>query len=165
MTSEPEFDALALVRTLLEHDVDFVVIGGFAVQFHGHHRTTMDLDVVPNPDRENIERLSRALSELGAEPAEPTVGEGKLATADPERLALAAIVPPLVTRHGRIHVLKEPKGARPYARLRSDAREAEVGGLQIPVASLDDLIRMKRASARRVDLEDIAALTALKRKG
>jgi len=155
---ERPLDIAGLLTALARHEVDYVVIGGVATQVHGHRRTTMDLDVTPNPDPENLARLGAALVELDAEPLEGAPEGAEIQTADPERLALAAIVPPLLTRHGQIHVLKEPKGARTFEKLREAALVVELDGLEVAIVSLDDLIRMKRAAGRPADLEDIAAL-------
>ena len=65
---EIPIDAAAILRVLAAHQVEYVVIGGLAVQAHGHPRTTQDLDLVPEPTPENRRRLLAALSELGARP-------------------------------------------------------------------------------------------------
>lgn len=59
-----EFDLQALVEALHERGVEFVVIGGVAVGAHGYLRSTEDLDVVPAPDPDNLERLTGALRDL-----------------------------------------------------------------------------------------------------
>jgi hypothetical protein len=148
-----------LLETLARHGVDYVVIGGIAVQVHGHRRTTMDLDLIPDRTSENLRRLAEALDELEARPRDTPPGEAQVAVTDPERLAVAAIVPPLSTRHGQLHILNEPKGARSFADLRDAALVVEIDGIEIPIVALDDLIRMKRAAGRPADLEDVAALT------
>ncbi len=153
-----------LIEVLARHQVDYVVIGGVATQVHGHRRTTMDLDLTPDPDPQNLSRLGAALSELEARPREQQLENAELAAADPERLAIAAIVPPLLTRHGQVHILKEPKGARPFAKLREAALVVELDGVGVAIASLDDLIRMKRAAGRPSDLEDIATLAEAERR-
>lgn len=157
--AERPLDLGRLLETLARHGVDYVVIGGVAVQVHGHRRTTMDLDLVPGPSPENLRRLAAALGELEAVPRDPSPGGGEMSVADPERLAIAAIVPPLSTRHGQLHILNQPKGGRPFGDLREAALVVEVDGLEIPIVSLDDLIRMKRAAGRPGDLEDVAVLT------
>lgn len=66
-------DALAfyaLLRTLLEHDAEFVVIGGFALGFHGAPHGTRGVDIVPHPSPANITRLWQALEALDATPVE-----------------------------------------------------------------------------------------------
>lgn len=65
--SQP-LDAYQLVASLTGHRVDFVVIGGVALQAHGHVRTTVDLDVVAAWTPENVRRLAGALRELEAKP-------------------------------------------------------------------------------------------------
>ncbi|HEX8690672.1 MAG TPA: hypothetical protein VF729_10570 [Solirubrobacterales bacterium] len=161
---ERPLDLSQLLATLARHGVDYVVIGGVATQVHGHRRTTMDLDLTPDPAPENLRRLSAALGELEARPSDPELAKGDLSPADPDRLAVAAIVPPMSTRHGQIHVLKDPRGARSYEQLREAALVVELDGVEIAIASLDDLIRMKRAAGRPSDLDDIAALTEAERQ-
>ena len=56
---------------LLEHDVEYVLIGGLAVQTHGHVRTTNDADLIPAPDPANLGRLADALSSLDARVLNP----------------------------------------------------------------------------------------------
>ncbi|HEX3737404.1 MAG TPA: DUF6036 family nucleotidyltransferase [Solirubrobacterales bacterium] len=73
---------------------------------------------------------------------------------------LAAALDELGARAGDLNVLNGTIGAPPYEDLRERAIEVEVRGTPIRVASLDDLIAMKRASARPQDLRDIAELTA-----
>jgi hypothetical protein len=153
-----------LIDALTRHGVEYLVIGGVAAQVHGHRRTTMDLDVTPDPSPENLRRLGAALVELEARPQEAAEGEAEISTGDPERLAIAAIVPPLLTRHGQIHILKEPKGARGFDEMRERALVVDLDGNEVPIASLDDLIRMKRATGRPGDLDDIAALTEVERQ-
>jgi hypothetical protein len=147
-----------LIEVLARHGVDYVVIGGVATQVHGHRRTTMDLDLTPDPDAENLARLGAALAELDARPVDAAFDGAEISPADPERLALAAIVPPLMTRHGQVHVLKEPKGARAFDQLREAALMVDLNGIDVAIVSLDDLIRMKRAAGRPGDIEDVAAL-------
>lgn len=153
-----------LIAVLARHGVDYLVIGGVAAQVHGHRRTTMDLDLTPDPSPENLLRLSAALAELEARPRDAG-GEGAgLPVGDPERLAVAAIVPPLLTRHGQLHILKQPKGAREFAEMRERALVVDLDGSSVAIVSLDDLIRMKRAAGRPADLDDIAALTEVERR-
>lgn len=80
-----------------------------------------------------------------------------------EQLATAAVVPPLTTRHGELHILREVPGAPVYADLRARALVIDLDGIVIAIAGLDDLIAMKRASGRPADIRDIDALTAIER--
>lgn len=157
-------DVSELIAALARHGVEYLVIGGVATQMHGHRRTTMDLDVTPEPSLENLARLGAALAELEARPRDAGRGEAGIPVSDPERLAVAAIVPPLMTRHGQIHILKEPKGAQGFEQMRERALVVEIDGADVAIVSLDDLIRMKRAAGRPRDLDDIAALTEVERQ-
>ena len=160
MAAPPEvpFDPRQILITLVDHGVDFVVVGGVAVQAHGHGRGTRDLDVIPRPDLLNLSRMGELLAALGARllrtnrPVDVT---------DPQLLKRAALVP-LMTVYGRLDLLNLSftSGApRSYDELRERAFEAHIDGRTVPVSGLDDLIRMKRAAGRDVDLEDIGALT------
>jgi hypothetical protein len=162
MTEGPPSAALdlhELLAALHRHGVDFTIIGGVAVQVHGHRRTTKDLDVIPAPDRANLTRLAGALVELGARPRD-LPGAGAPTT---EQLTTAAIVPPLTTRHGELHILRDVPGAPAYDTLRTRALVLELNGIPLAIAGLDDVIAMKRASGRPADISDIAMLTALER--
>lgn len=157
-------DLAELIGTLARYQVEYVVIGGVATQVHGHRRTTMDLDLTPDPDPENLRRLGAALAELEARPRDAGAGKAEIPIGDPERLAVAAVVPPLLTRHGQIHILKEPKGAVGFDEMRKRALVIDLDGNRVAIVSLDDLIRMKRAAGRSTDLDDIAALTEVERQ-
>ncbi|MGH8733333.1 MAG: hypothetical protein ACREVB_06590, partial [Burkholderiales bacterium] len=63
-------DPQPLLRFLHERHVAHIIIGGVAVAAHGYPRPTMDLDIVPDPDRGNLARLAAALRELRAFAAE-----------------------------------------------------------------------------------------------
>lgn len=154
---ETPLDAARIVRVLGSHEVDYVMIGGLAVQAHGHLRTTQDADVLPASGHLNLERLLAALRELDAHPLgtapdrsgalEMDVLEGR----DPLALDSDA---------GGIDVHRAPPGAPPYAQLRDRALALDIFGVQVRFADRDDLIAMKRAARRPLDLGDIAALTA-----
>ncbi len=148
-------DAERILAALAEHSVDYVIVGGLAVQTHGHVRTTFDVDVYPRPEPANLRRLADALNELDARTLN-IGGEGM--PIDAAMLPRATLWQ-FDTRHGAIDVLHDAPGAPPYDELRGRALEIELDGIRLAVAGRDDLISMKRASARPVDLEDLAALT------
>jgi uncharacterized nucleotidyltransferase DUF6036 len=142
---------------LAAHSVDYVVVGGLAVQANGHVRTTIDIDVFPRPDPDNLARLADALNALDARVLNPG-SEGM--TIDALTLT-RAILWQFTTRHGAIDVLHGAPGAPSYDELRRRALEVQLGDLTVAVAGREDLINMKRASGRPIDLDDLAALTAL----
>jgi predicted nucleotidyltransferase len=163
-SADRPLDIGGLLAVLARHGVDYVVIGGVATQVHGHRRTTMDVDLMPGPDSENLARLGAALDEVEARPVEADFDLAEVPVSDPKRLAVAAIGPPLLTRHGQVHILKEPKGGRAFEQLRKAALMVELNGVEVAIVSLDDLIRMKRAAGRPHDLDDIAALANIESK-
>ncbi len=152
---DPPLDAERIFRALFDRGVDYVLIGGLAVQTHGHMRTTFDVDVLPRPEPSNLACLADALNELGARVLNP----------NREGLAIDAGMLPratlwqFATRHGPIDVVHEAPGAPSYDDLRRRALEISLGDLTLAVAGRDDLISMKRARGRGVDLDDLAALT------
>lgn len=155
MAEETPLDAEEILRALAAHSVDCVIVGGLAVQTHGHVRTTIDIDLLPRPDPVNLTRLADALNALGARVANP--GSEGIAI-DAAMLPRAALWQ-FETHHGAIDVLHEAPGAPPYDELRARALEIRLGDITVAVAGREDLIAMKRASARPVDLEDLAALS------
>lgn len=148
-------DAFEIFRALARHGVDYVLIGGIAVQTHGHVRTTNDADLIPKPDPDNLARLAEALGDLDARVLNPGHEEEPIRA---EMLPRATIWQ-FETRAGGVDIMHEVPGGRSFAELRGSALEVELDGITVPVAGLDDLIRMKEARGRPVDLEDIAALT------
>ena len=75
---------------------------------------------------------------------------------------MIALGTPLHTRSaaGRLDIVGAPAGAAPYPQLKRRAITSNVGGVEVQIAGLDDLIAMKRAAGRPLDLQDIADLTA-----
>lgn len=157
MPDDTPLDAERILAVLAEHSVDYVIVGGLAVQTHGHVRTTIDIDVYPRPTPANLKRLADALRALDARTLNPG---GEALEIDAARLPRAALWQ-FETRHGAIDVLHDAPGAPSYDELRERALEIQLADLSLAVAGRDDLISMKRASGRPVDLEDLAALTEL----
>ena len=155
MAESRPLDAERIFAVLDAHRVEYVVVGGIAVQAHGHVRMTNDVDVIPSPSPANLERLAVALTELRARVLNPG---GEHLHIDAKMLSRAALWQ-FATPHGDIDVLHDAPGAPPFPHLRRRALVIALGEHAIPIASRDDLIKMKRASGRPVDLADIAALT------
>ncbi len=155
-----------LLTTLVDHEVDFVVVGGFAVAAHGFPRATKDIDICPNPAEENLARLAAALDELGAKSIglDEFAGEFDLRP-DLEGLKMEGNWT-LVTQHGRLDVLQsfsfagagDDEGT--YKDLAPHAIERTFLGYQVKFCSYDDLLRMKRAAGRAQDIVDIESLKA-----
>jgi hypothetical protein len=158
MTRElPPLDAAALLKVLNRHDVDYVVIGGFALMAHNATRATKDVDVVPDPAPDNLDRLWAALQELEADPLTMVDFGAEEMPLDWTRDSLDYGGNWLLaTTAGRVDILQFVSGVEDYAQLRTNAVDiinAEAG--RIWFAGRDDLIAMKRAAGRPQDLLDI----------
>jgi predicted nucleotidyltransferase len=158
--SWPEFSPLALLRTLVSHGVDFVVIGGIALVIHGSTRVTQDLDICFAGDQANLDVLGAALIELGAK-LRGVDGLGEFVPDGTALRRLSTIT--LDTRQGPIDLLRDPIGAPPYADLRRRADRVDVDGVAVLVASLDDLAAMKRAAGRAKDGLDLDEIEVIRR--
>lgn len=148
-------DAERILRALAEHGVEYVLIGGLAVQTHGHVRTTNDADLIPAPDSGNLKRLAAALWALDAWVLNP----GEEGIAIDEKMLSRATIWQFVTCDGGIDVMHEVPGGRPYRELSERALHVQLDGVDVPLVDLDDLIQMKLARERPTDLADVAALT------
>lgn len=153
--AEAPLDAERILRALAEHGVEYVLIGGLAVQTHGHVRTTNDADLIPAPEPANLRRLADALRALDARVLNP----GEEGTKIDAKMLPKATIWQFATRDGGIDVMHEVPGGRPYAELSDRALHVQLGEIDVPVVDLDDLIHMKLARGRPTDLADVAALT------
>lgn len=151
---EEPLDARRIFEALADRGVEYVLIGGLAVQAHGHTRTTQDVDLVPADDPANLARLSAALEAVGARPA----GQAKRTPQKPLVLPSTGIAS-LDTDAGGVDVHFSPPGAQAFGDLRRRALIVELDAITVPVASRDDLIAMKRAAGRPIDRGDVIALT------
>jgi predicted nucleotidyltransferase len=142
-------------RDLLEEfardGVDVVLVGGWAVAFHGRPRTTKDIDLVLEGSPENLARASRALARFGA-PANVIAAVG--AMKEDEVVYLGQ--PPL-----RIDLLRSIDGVDPPT-LFAGAVGTLVDGVRLRVIALDHLIANKRAAGRPQDLLDAEYLEKMK---
>jgi hypothetical protein len=148
-----------IVAALNAQSVDFVVIGGVAAVAHGSRRMTRDIDVVVRPSSENLSRLHEALSVLDAA---QLIGDGKQSAIGEADVAMVGLGTTLhtVSPDGRLDIVGAPAGGAPYDDLHRRSVVAHIGDVEVRIAGLDDLLAMKRASARPLDLQDIADLTA-----
>ncbi len=154
--SEPAFDEL--LRRLVEADVEFVVVGGLAVNAWGVVRGTKDVDVVLAPEIDNLERVAEVAVKAGGRVQK---GEALLGSAISIASALASGEQVAIeTDLGRLDVVQGLDGVPSYADLRSRASEAEVLGVAVAVCSIEDLKGMKRAAGRTRDLADLEDLDA-----
>jgi hypothetical protein len=159
MSEQAGFDPLGLVRALGAAHVRYILIGGYAAQIRGSGVLTGDLDICYARDKQNLEALAAALRGLeaalrGAPPGLPFKLDGRtLANGDSFTFT---------TVSGDLDVLGTPSGTEGYDDLARSATQHEIEGVRIAVASIDDLIRMKRAAGRVKDLLHLEQLGALR---
>jgi hypothetical protein len=154
-----------LLRVLCEHEVAFVIIGGFAVSLQGYTRTTKDIDIVPDPAPENVSRLWDALATVAARPAEVSDfrPEEMPMLFTRERLIAGGGNWTLYTTYGRLDLMpyvEDADGELTFAELRESAERVDLEEVGHPlwVASVEHLIGMKEHANRDQDRIDITAL-------
>lgn len=158
MSEHPLLQADRLLRELLDARVRFVLIGGLAAQVHGSPSLTGDVDICFALDRDNLRRLTAALTSLTAirRGMPPAVS----APLDDQALR-AGNVFTLSTRYGDLDLLAHPEPGLDFETLLGRSILAEILGVPVRVAGLDDLMAMKRAAGRpkdRIELEILGAL-------
>jgi hypothetical protein len=154
----------AVLAALNTAHVRYLVVGGVAVVLHGHLRTTADLDLVIQLKRDNVLNSVRVLAELGYRPRAPVRAE-QLADASVRESWLRGkgltVLGMWSDQHPGLEIdlfVEEPFDFdRAYARAVTVALERT----EATVVSLPDLVAMKRAAGRPVDLDDIERLEAL----
>ena len=147
-----------IVDCLDRHRGAYVVIGGVAAMLQDIPiPETLDVDVVPEREARNVKALAAALKEMEARLLVPGEPEGVEIPLD-ERTFRAVSTLTFVTRFGPFDVLFEPSGAPAYADLEKRALVLQRFGVDIAVASIQDLIAMKRTTGRE---KDAAHLTVL----
>ena len=136
-----------LLSALAASSADYLIVGGWAVGFHGEPRYTKDLDLLIGPDAENIPRVAAALAAFGA----PRDIVDQLRSLGPEEFLFLGAPP------ARVDILRAVPGVD-FAE--AHARRAQVtwDGVPVSIIAFDDLLASKRAAGRAKDERDVAAL-------
>jgi len=142
-------DHLEIIKELLENQVSFLLIGGYAVIFHGYNRTTGDMDLWLEPTNQNKDKFINALEKLGFEPD------------DLEKLAEMDF-----TKHLTFSTGEEPQKIDFITLINQVSFEiandnkvmANFEGMKIPVINADELILSKRNTGRKKDEADVEEL-------
>lgn len=151
-----ELDLRSLLQTLHDQGVRFVVIGGVAVAAHGYIRATAGLDLVPDPDPENLDRLIKALDSLKA--TLPTAANRRFDPSQDAKVIRRGGNVTADTELGGLDVVQLAQGVPGYSQLAKDAVESDVLGVPVRVCSLDRLREMKQAQGRAQDQADLENL-------
>ncbi len=146
MNTHPDFEEL--LRLLEEKSVDYMIVGGYAVAFHGYPRFTKDVDVFFHPTPENVDRLRGALIAFGFSerdlPAGAFLEKGSVLT--------FGVVPT------RVDLINEIDGVT-FEAARPNVVRGTYGNVEVTFIGLADLIKNKKATPRAKDKGDVEELT------
>lgn len=147
-----------VIESLNQHKVNYALVGGYAVALHGAIRGTVDIDLVISLDRAQFSKLEQAMTSIGLTPRLPVTAEEVFSFREEyirNRNLIAWSFYNLANPLEVVDIL-----------ITEDVREMQtvtmtVGKQKIVVASIKDLITMKRKAGRPQDLEDVKALERL----
>jgi hypothetical protein len=141
---------LEALRTLEQHDVEFVLVGDVARAIHDHGGVVSGMAIVPGAYGRNVERLTGALQAMDAELG--IAGTPAATQFDYRRMDLREIAPcSFITRHVDVDVSFEPAGTGGYRDLFDDASHTLLApGVRPLVAAPADLERIARGAAPAV---------------
>jgi hypothetical protein len=148
-----------IFRSLADHQVEFLLVGGLAATAHGASIITVDTDICFRQTPENCDRLARSLESIEAEIYPPRPAPIPITG---ELLRTHRIIH-LRTRAGRLDVMASVPGLGGFEEISPGATIITVGDLQIPMLSLDQLIRAKQALDQPKDREHLDQLLAIRK--
>lgn len=143
-------DTESLLKLLKEHKVDFVIIGATAFPVHGYARATLDIDIFLRPSEKNAEKTWHALKKFGYDMTDVSIEDLLKKKLLIRQYAVETDIHPFV------------KGVT-FDLIWKNKVRAKFGNTFVYFASLDDLIKMKRAAGRAKDIEDLKILRRIKR--
>jgi predicted nucleotidyltransferase len=142
---------LDLFRTLQEERVEYVVVGGLAINLHGVERATMDVDLVLAMDEGNLLRFLNAATRLKLKPSLPVPLEAlcdakQLDAWVREKHLIAFSLRPASPNVPTVDIIVRP--VVPFEQMYRNRIEKDVGGVRLRLASIDDLISLKTGTGR-----------------
>jgi len=140
-----------LLKSLKEYKVRFVIIGAAAFPLYGYSRVTLDTDIFIEPTEENAKRTLKALKKFGYDVSDISIRDLLNKKVLIRQYAVETDIHPFVRGLTFNEVWKHKKAGK-------------IGKLSVNFASLDDLIKMKKAAGRDKDKEDLKILRRLKKK-
>ncbi len=157
---------LDLFKALHKERVDYVLVGGLAVNFHGIERATMDVDLTLAMDHANLQRFLKAVTRLKLKPILPVPLSALCDETQinewirTKRLIAFSLHSPSGTLP-TVDILVRPKV--PFEKMRAGRIDKDLNGVMVSFASLDDLIALKKGTGRKQDASDIKALQLVRR--
>ena len=144
-------DTESLLKSLNENKVKFVIIGASAFPFHGYSRATLDIDIFIEKTRENVVKTLRALRSFGYDVSEISIADLLTKKILIRQYILETDIHPFV------------KGVT-FKEVWKNRVKGRIGSQEVFFASLDDLIKMKKAARRKKDKDDLEYLVRLKKR-
>jgi len=144
-------DTESLLKSLNAHEVEYVVIGATAFPVHGYSRATLDIDIFIRPTEENCRKTWQALNDFGYDMTDVSVLEMQSNKILIRQYLVETDIHPYV------------KGIT-FDEIWKNKITAKIGDTDSFFASLDDLIKMKKAAGREKDKEDLRILEKLRQK-
>jgi hypothetical protein len=145
-----QHDLVELLETLTQHQVPYLIAGGYAVAHAGHLRATKDLDIFVPTIAGASARLASALSDfLRAEVSEQ----------DTEAQFLRFFI----GRPGAVDIIRKLPGVT-WTTAWKERSMGSFFGVEVPFLGIDSLIRNKRAVGRHIDLADVEQLLEIRRE-
>jgi hypothetical protein len=157
----------AIIDVLEKHEVQYVIIGGIGARLWGSPRNTDDLDICPAATRANKQRLAGALTELAAHFRPPGLedeGFDPPGGWDEGSFNSIGVSLAVTTDLGWMDIWFVPDGTQGYDDLIKAASDAPIGGRNVKVADIKDIIRSKAATGRNKDLAALDHLRELERR-
>ena len=140
-------DYIDMLKCLNKAGVDYILVGGWAVNMYGYIRATVDLDIWILADAGNAKKVYAAVAEFGA-----PVSEMK-----PEEFAQYGMIFQIGVAPCRVDIISKISGVS-YADAVTRAVPKTIDGIPVRIISRKDLIANKKASGRAKDLADVEVL-------
>lgn len=137
-------DYKEMLQILQNQDVDFILVGAYALAAQGYPRSTLDIDIWVDPTRENSMKVFKALSEFGA----------PLEEISPNSFEQKGIMFQIGVAPCRIDIITEISGDIDFQSARNRAKQVEIEDISLNILSIEDLIKNKEATGRPKDIED-----------
>jgi predicted nucleotidyltransferase len=145
MNTQPDFEDF--LRLLEAHQVEYMIVGGYAVAFHGYPRFTKDIDIFFCPSPTNVDRLVRVLVEFGF--AQESVPREALQTAG--KVLAIGVAPVRIDLINHISKLSFPEA-------RENAVRGQYGSIEATFIGREELIQNKSSTNRAKDKADVEEL-------
>jgi predicted nucleotidyltransferase len=163
-----ELDFQTIFKELNGLGIDYLVVGGLAVNFHGVPRMTYDIDLMILLEPENVIKLVTKLTQWGYKPKIPIdprdlADETKRTSWILEKGMKALNFYSETLPIGEIDILIDTPV--PYEELKGRAIKVELQDEKIPTVSIHDLIELKLRAGRKQDLADVEHLKMVLEKG